>query len=105
MSTPNHHFFASFGMGWKTASTRKEAVEGLVEGFRREFKPMVVAAQKRGKPGAYIWSCRVEVSKDTDYKINFFAPIGVAKTDAMEHYVTYVTGKDIAYYTEGDTKS
>ena len=101
----NHHFFASFGMGWKTASTRKEAVEGLIEYFRREFKPMVDAAQKRGKPGAYIWSCRVEVSEDTEYRIEYFAPTGVAKTDAMEHYVTYVTGKANAYYTEGEDKS
>ena len=102
MSTPNYHYFASFGMGWKTAATRQEAIEGLVEGFKSEFKPMAAAAHKRGEKGAYVWTCRVEVSIDTPYKIEWFSPKGVTKTDAMEHYVTYVTAKSIAYYTEGE---
>lgn len=102
MSTKQHHFFASFGMGWKTADTREEAIKGLVEGFRSEFKAMATAAHKRGERGAYVWTCRVEVPSDVNYDIEWFAPKGVAKTDAMTHYVTYVTAKSIAYYTEGE---
>ena len=102
MSTPNHHYFASFAFGWKTAATRQEAIEGLVEGFKSEFKPMAAAAHKRGQKGAYVWSCRVEVPQDEHYGIEYFAPKGVAKSEAKEHYVTYVTAKSIAYYTEGE---
>ena len=99
-----HHYFASFGMGWKTADTRSEAVKGLVAGFRPEFKSMTAASHKKGGRGAYIWSCRVEVPSDVNYDIEWFAPKGVTKTDAKEHYVTYVTNKEIAYYTEGGDK-
>ena len=103
--TAPHHYFASFGMGFKTAPTREGAVNGLIEGFRREFKSIIDACHKEGKPGAYIWSCRVDSPIDTQYRIEWFAPTGVAKSDVEEHYVTYVTGKDIAYYTEGEDKS
>ncbi len=104
MNAP-HHFFASFGMGFKTAPTREKAIYGLIEGFRSDFKPMVAAAHKEGRPGAYIWSCRVDSPIDTKYQIEWFAPTGVAKSKAEEHYVTYVTGKAIAYYTEVEDKA
>ncbi len=99
MTTKEHHYFASNAIGWKVAATRDEAVIGLVEGFRSEFKGMVARVHKNGDPGSYVWSCKVETPIKEDYKINFFAPVGVPKTEPRDHYVTYVTNKKIAYYT------
>ena len=95
-----HHYFASWALGWATADTRDEAVKRLVEGFRAEFKRGVAGAHKDGEIGAYIWSVKVNAAADTKYKINWFKPVGVELEDVMDHFVTYVTNKKIAYYTE-----
>ncbi len=97
----SHHYFASFAFGWKTAATRDEAVKGLVDGFRSDVKTMARNGQKTGSPGAYIWSCKVNAPQDAHYSINFFKPEDVDIEDGNHHFVTYVTNKEIAYYTEG----
>ena len=93
-----HHFFASFGMGWAIGDTQEEAVEKLINRFRREFKKIVAGQHKAGEPGAYVWTCRVEAPRSAEYKINFFAPQGVEVTNTHECFVTYVSAKEHAYW-------
>lgn len=100
--TQKHHYFASFAFGWKTAATRDEAVNGLVEGFRNDVKTIVKNSHKNGSPGAYIWTCKVNAPQDAKYGINFFQPVDVDIEDGKNHFVTYVTNKSIAYHTEGE---
>jgi hypothetical protein len=96
-----HHYFATWALGWATASTRKEAVEKLVGADRAAFKRSVLAAHKNGEPGTYVWSCRVNVDEDTPYKINCFQPVGVDFDEVLEHDITYVSAKQIAFTNEG----
>lgn len=99
-----HHYFASFAFGWKTANTRDEAVKGLVDGFRSDVKNIVKNALKKGNPGCYIWTCKVKAPSDARYGINFYQPQDVPIEDGQHHHVTYVTNKQIAYHT-GDIDS
>ena len=91
------HFFASCALGWATASTRDEAIEKLVNSFRREYKSMIKGAHKSGNPGAYVWTCQVNAPADTHYQINFYAPVDVDTQDGQEHAVTYLTDKAMAH--------
>ena len=101
MSTANHHYFASFGLGWATAATEDEAIRKLMHTgyFREEVKRMTLAAQKRGEAGAYCWTCKVHVPESTKYAINFYSPQGVEKSEGRDHYITYITAKEMAYLT------
>ena len=99
-----HHYFASTVFGWKTANTREEAINGLVKGFRSELTPMVKNSQKRGDIGVYVWTCKVPLPNDADhpYRIEFYAPKDVGATEGQHHYVTYLTGKQMAYNSFAD---
>lgn len=97
--TQQHHYFASFALGWATAETKDEAIEKLVTRFRDEFKRITGAQHKAGEPGAYFWYCKVLAPDTTPYKIEFYAPKGVEIDDAHHAYVTYVTNKHFAYWT------
>jgi len=103
----DHHYYATFALGWATADTREAAIEKLVNGFKREFKANVKYAAKKGDPGAYIWTVKVNASADTKYKINHYKPVGVDLEDAREIYVTYLTDKKMAYWdaTANKTKA
>jgi len=93
-----HHYYAATVFGWKTADTRKEALDGLVSSFRSSLKPMVARAQKEGGPGVYIWCCRVEAPSDASYEISWYVPQGVEVSEAAEVYVTSITAKGQAYF-------
>lgn len=97
-----HHYFASFTFGWAVAPTREEAIEKLVNAFRSEVKKITQISHKEGSPGCYIWTCRVNESQDTRYKIDMFQPVDVDIDEGRHHHVTYVTAKKIAHTTETD---
>ena len=99
MAKKNHHFFASCALGWQTADTRDEAIEGLVKRFRSDFKKMAANTIANNERGAYIWSCRVNVANDIKYKIAYYSPDGVETQDYKESYVTRVTAKTVNFWT------
>ncbi len=99
------HFFASFGLGWATAATEKEAIEKLINGFRSEFKTMSAIQIKENQPGAYIWVCEVNAPAGTAYAINFFQPQDVEILNSTEAYVTRVTAKSENYFLIRDFSS
>ena len=104
MTEQNHHYFASFGLGWATAQTRDEAIRKLMHTgyFRKEVAQQVKAAHKRGDLGAYCWTCKVHLPESADYPINFYSPQGVEKSEGTNHYVTYITAKEMAYCTPSE---
>ncbi len=101
------HFFATCVFGWSTAPTRDEAIEKLVNRFRSDFKKIVKNSQKDGIPGAYVWSCQVNAPAETQYKIEWFQPVGVDIEECHEHAVTYLTDKQLAHCRtyEGEAKA
>ena len=94
----NHHYFASHGLGFATGATRDEAIENVIDGFRHDLKPWVRNHHKAGDPGVYIWSVKVMGSSEKNYKVAWFAPVGVRMYGGREHYVTYVTNKKHAVW-------
>lgn len=100
MERQQHHYFASFVLGWATGVTRGEAVEKLISNFRSDFKTITANCQKDGEPGCYLWSCKVDAPADSAYKIRNYAPYDVKTCRGLHHHVTYVTGKKVAYTTE-----
>jgi hypothetical protein len=94
----NFHYFASCAFGWATAPTRKEAIEKLGRYFATSLKRVIANAQKRGEPGAYLWSCRVEGRHDeAEYRIEYFAPRGVKIDNGRDHCWVKVTQKQVLY--------
>ncbi len=91
------HYFASHVFGWASAPTRDGAIEKLINGIRSDVKHIVKATQKRGEPGAYVWTCQVNAPADAKYSINYYKPEGVEIQDGQEHAITYLTDKAMAH--------
>lgn len=98
----NYHFFASCVFGWATAETRHEAIKKLVNHFRGNLTDIVKSAHKNGEPGAYVWTCYVHAPGDAKYNIEYFAPKDVKTSHGRDHYVTYLTKKEISYWTNNE---
>ncbi len=101
------HYFATCIFGYATAPTREEAIEALVNRWRRDLKGVVKNCHKDGIPGAYLWTCKVNAAEDAGYKIEWFMPKGVDIEDTQEHAITYLTDKQLAYCRtyEGEAKA
>lgn len=82
-----HHFFATHALGWATGTTRKEAQDKLMERTDATWARNCL----KGGNVLSIFSCRVNVSEDTPYKIQWFQPIDVSTQDGQNHFVTYMT--------------
>ena len=95
------HYFASCGLGYATAEDQDDAIRKLVGAFRSEFRNMTNNGRKRGQPGGYLWTCKVHAPSDTKYSIEFYAPkkSDVDWSEGEHHYTTYVTAKEIAYFS------
>ena len=93
------HYFASCAFGWATADTRDEAVRKLVDKFHRDFTTITKNSLKKGIPGAYLWSCQVNAPSTAKYGIEFYMPRGIATEDGLHHHVTYITAKQMSYFT------
>lgn len=100
MSNQNHHYFASCVFGWATADTRDEAIRKCVNQFRGEYKNIVANSHKKGDLGGYVWSCRVMADSKAKYEINFYQPQGVPIEEGCNHWITYITGEAMAYYSD-----
>jgi len=94
------HYFASCFASWATSEeSAEDAIHKATKhaGFTgKDVRRM----QRNGAPGLYFWACRVELPSDASYKISGFAPQDVEITRAKHHYVTNLTTKDIAIWTE-----
>lgn len=103
MTTDNkqqHHFFASCCLSWARAGTREEAIERCVRhAGTADVKRMTLNAQKGGQAGFYVFSIRVDVPDDKEhpYTTEYFAPRGVPVSEPIDHDVTYITAKELAY--------
>ena len=97
----NFHYFATHGLGYAKADTREAAIEKLVDGFRRDLKPWLLNSHKAGDPGVYIWTVKVNLPLDENYKIEWFAPKGVDVQFPEEHYLTYISAKTFAIWNKG----
>lgn len=95
-----YHYYAANALGWAVAEDRDRAIKKLVNADPGAFQRAIKNAHKDGEPGIYIWTCRVHAEITADYKIEFCIPKGVEWSDSAEHYVTYVTSKEIAYWTK-----
>ena len=95
-------YFVSCVFGFAIGETRAEAIEKLVNHFRRDLAPIVKNSQKRGQPGCVMWSCRVHGGTDAKYQVRNFAPVGIDFDDGQEHWLTYLTAKQHAVYTGGE---
>lgn len=91
------HFYATCALGWATADTRDAAIRKLVNANFDFFKQSIKPAQKRGDAGAYIWACQVNAPIDAKYAIEFYSPRGVETEAGVEHFITHLTRKELAY--------
>lgn len=95
------HFFASCCYGWGTGDTRQAAIDRMITACGvANLKRIMLNAQKEGEAGCYFWTCEVEGPSDQNYQIEWFAPQGVVKMNACNHFFTYLTAKKHAYTTE-----
>lgn len=89
-----HHYYASCYLGWQTAETEQEAIDGLVKRFNREIREVTKNTQKRGEPGCYIYTCK---PADEEYEINYYRP----QCELLEwnhYYITWITTRDYAIW-------
>ena len=96
----NYHYYASHALGYAMAESREEAVEKLAKMSGMNMKSWLLNSHKEGEPGVYVWSCKVMLPIDAEYKIEWFQPVGVPKMDGREHYVTYYSAKKVAIYNK-----
>lgn len=94
-----HHYFASCAFGWQIGATEEEAAVKLIERFRTEYKQITTNTHKKGEPGGYFWTCKVEAPIDAEYSIEFYMPRNVKWSEGMHHYTTFVTAKEIKYFS------
>lgn len=88
-----HHYYATCAFGWHVGETRQEAISKLLKSFRHEASSVVKNSIKEGNIGFYVWSCRVDVPKSTEYRIEFYQPKDVPIADAVEGTIVYMTQK------------
>lgn len=93
----SHHYFASHGLGWAVAETREEAVTKAIRSCSSVIKGALLNAHKAGEPGWYVWSTRVELPVTAAYTINFFQPVKVPQSNPRQHFVTYISKREIAF--------
>ena len=97
------HYYAACALGWATDDTREKAIRKLVDDNYDFFKSGIKPAQKRGDAGAYVWACKVHAPADAHYDIEFYAPVGVEKSEGAEHFITHLTRKEIAFTNRGQS--
>ena len=103
--TQQHHYFASSALGWATGDTREEAVRKCIRhSGTSTVKKITAGLHKQGKEGFYVWSCRVDVPSDTNYRIEWYSPQGVPKSEGYNHAVTHITAKELAYTSTPQAK-
>ena len=88
-----HHYFASFALGYARGVTRQEALAKLLGMFRSEIKEIAKNEQRAGHAGCYAWSCKVNAPLIAKYEINFYQPVGVDWDAGRHHNFTNVTAK------------
>ena len=97
------HYYVSHGLGWATGSTLKEAVKkAFCTSYYTDMRAWLRNCQKDGNPGISFWHCRVPLSADESYKIDFFTPQVEGLTECGNAYVTWlrVGKKEVAWYAD-----
>jgi len=94
----DYHYFVSNALGWATAQTLEEAAEKLWHSFTgTDVRKWLKNCQKDGSFGVHFWGCRVPLSADADYRIEYYAPKVAGLTETGNYILTYYTRKKIAW--------
>lgn len=86
-----HHYFATWALGFVTADTEAEAIEKLCRHWASDLKSTQLNINREGELGVTIWTCRVPLPSDQNYKIEWFIPAVDGLTEPRNHILTYVT--------------
>jgi len=101
-----HHYYAACGTGWATGKTLQGAINKLAASERSSIRATINRVDKRGEPGCYIWTCRVELPDSATYGIERFMPLGAPISQAAHRYITWIppvrSKQDTAFYTPAD---
>jgi hypothetical protein len=82
------HYYASTCMNWGTAPTRREAIAKVAKAAGAEM----IRRQVKECGGMYVWSVKVLLPADADYKIEFYAPVNVPMKASEEYRIVDVKG-------------
>ena len=99
------HWYAACAMGWAVSEVSRDDAIKRMAPYAGINNAMVRRCQKRGQPGAYVWSCRVLAPKDASYGIREFMPHGVDTDKARHSYITHITTKGAAIWHPKDNKA
>lgn len=77
------HYFGSTAFNWAIGSTRQEVIDKLAKSAGEESNALK-AANVKVTGGLYCWTCKVHATKDVDYGIEYFQPVGVEISDGFE---------------------
>lgn len=86
---PAYHFFASNAFAWGVGLTRDEAIANCARGAGADL----IKTNVKAHGGMYVWSCRVDVPKSTQYDIANYRPEGVPISTGRHHHVLNVKGE------------
>ncbi len=95
-----YHYFASNALGWATADTLDEAIEKLWHAHHTDVRKWLLNCHKEGQPGIAFYCCRVPLSAEEHYKIEWFCPVVEGLTECQNRILTYYTQKRIAHCAE-----
>lgn len=99
------HYYVSHGLGWKTAPTLEEAIEGaFCTNAYGDMRGWLLNIQKDGKPGIPFFCCRVPLPTTESYSIEWFCPKVEGLTERKNMIVTYVTQKKVAWMRDPDDR-
>ena len=91
------HYFASHALGWATASTLDGAIEKLWHDRHTDVKAWLLNTHKAGSPGLVFFVCRVPLSEDANYKIEWYAPVVEGISECENRMLTYYTQKKVVH--------
>lgn len=101
-SEPEHHYFASHGLGWATAPTLEEAIEKLWHARHTDVRKWLSNTHKAGELGLPFFTVRVPLPADATYGINFYMPEVEGLTEPANMYLTYYSQKKLAWIRNPD---
>jgi len=86
-----HHYFATWALGYECAETEEAAIEKLCKRWAHDLKRTQLNMQKEGEFGVTIFTCRVPLANDERYSIEWYVPQVEGLTESRNHILTYIT--------------
>ncbi len=100
----SHHYFVSNGLGFATADTLDEAIDKLWHARHTNVRTWLLNCHKEGQLGLPFFCCRVPLSADVHYKIEWFAPVVEGLTECQNRILTFYSQKKIAHTASPDDR-